>query len=281
MNTSKQPPEGNDYAVAKALNEEILAIIVIVVMIDLLGEPKNFRLAELNRSYILLVDELEALYERNPNLIKIKPEPIWKHFDVLQTATWEINEFLEDEENDMGQAHIARVNRLCILSDMKEPIFSEKQLKLIDYAKKVFSEYGTEMDQLNKDSLAQKASNWQIPKYYLTYRLDGTIWINDLLKIKKANAGSTTERLIEQSIKKPNELFIPDLNGARNLSTILSSAGFSKTTKDLFFPTVSSKGIIFRPTITAKQAKVENIDTSELDSILKELGAETESMSLN
>ena len=276
MNTSEQLPEGNDYAVAKALNEEILAIIVIVVMVDLLGEPKDFRLAELNRSYILLVHELETLYERNPNLNKIKPEPIWKHFDVLQTATWEINEFLEDEENDMGQAHIARVNRLCILSDIKEPIFSEKQSKLIDYAKKVFSEYGAEMDKLNRDSLAQKASNWQIPKYHLTYRLDGTIWINDLLKIKKANAGSTTERLMEQAIKRPGELFIPDLNGARNLSTIISSAGFTQTTKGLFFPTVSSKGIVFRQNITADQARADNIDTTELDLLLKNLGAETE-----
>jgi hypothetical protein len=58
---------------------------------------------------------------------------------------------------------------------------------------------------------------------------------------------------------------------------VLSSAGFTATLRDLFFPTVSkSKGIVFRDTVTRKQADDENIDTIELDLKLKELGASIE-----
>ena len=276
MDTSKQQSDGNIYAVAKALNIEVLSVIALVVMADLVGLPEDHEIKELNRAYILLVNEIQTLYDQSSKLATIKPEPIWKQFDVLKTATWEINEFLENPDNDMGQAHIARVDRLCILSDIDTPLFTEQQSKLLEYSKKVSSEYGLVIDELNKKSLAQKANNWQIPEYTLTYKLDGTIWINDLLKIKKANTGSNTERLLEQAFKKPNELFIPDLSASRNLSTIFSSAGFTSVTRELFFPVVSREGIIFRPIVKANEARSDNIDTSDLDLVLKNLGAETE-----
>lgn len=278
MDKTKQPSDGNDYAVAKALNTELLAIVAMVVMADAVGLPEDHEITELNRAYVLLVNETQELYDRHPELAAMQPEPIWKHFDVLTTASWEIMEFLEDPTNDLGQAHIARIDRLCILSDTDSPTFSAKQKKYIEYGKKVRLEYGKLIDETNKTILIKKANDWQIPEYFLTYRPDGSIWINDLLKIKKANAGSITERLLEQAIKNPNKLFKPNLGQvSRNLSTILSSAGFTKTTKQLFFPTVStSKGILFRPNISAEQAKNENIDTNEINLTLKKLGAKTE-----
>jgi hypothetical protein len=61
------------------------------------------------------------------------------------------------------------------------------------------------------------------------------------------------------------------------LSTILNSAGFTSSIRQIFFPTVSkSKGIVFRNIVTRKQADDEKIDTTELDLKLKVLGAITE-----
>jgi len=276
MDTLKQTSDGNDYAVAKALNIEVLTMIGLIVMADVVGLPEDHEINELNRAYILLVDEIQTLYDQNPKLAAIVPEPIWKHFDVLKTASWEINEFLEDPDNDLGQAHIARVDRLCILSGIDSPSFSDNQKNVNDRSKKVVLEYAKIISDTNITRLAKIENDWQIPEYRLTRKLDGTIWINDLLKIKKANTGSTSERLLDQSMKKPNELFIPDLNSSRNLSTIISSAGFTSITRELFFPTVSRLGIIFRPVVTAEESRSENIDTSELDLILKNLGATTE-----
>jgi len=273
----------NDYAVAYSLNNCVLGIIAMIVMADIVGKPEDADIHELNRAYVLVTDELEKLYDRNPKLAAIKPEPIWKRFDVLKTSSWQINEYLEDPENDMGQAHNARVEKLMILVGKDTPDFTPEQKKLLGYADSIRIKYGKLIDVLNKERIAKKLTDWQIPDYKLTYKPDGTILINDVLKLKKAHAGSTTERLLEQALKSPNTLFQPNLGQtSRNLSTVINSAGFTPTLRELFFPTVSkSKGIVFRPTITRKQADTDKIDTTELDLKLKELGAVTEPKTLN
>lgn len=159
-----------------------------------------------------------------------------------------------------------------------DPKYSPEQKKLVEATDKVLTNYLEMISAVNKERLAQKANDWQIPEYTLTYKLDGTILINDVLKLKRVHAGSTTERLLEQAVKRPHELFNPDLGQtARNLSTVLNSAGFTPVLRQLFFPTVSkTKGIVFRDTVTRKQADDENIDTTELDLKLKELDASTE-----
>lgn len=274
----KKQLDGNDYAVAHAFNNCVLGFIVMIALEDTIGTPEGNDFHELNRAYVLVVNELERLYDRNPELVAIKPEPVWKRFDVLKTNAWDINEYLDDPNNDAGQAHNARVERLMILANVDKPIFTTKQQELLDHAIKVRKRYSGLLDVLNKKQNTEKLDDWQIPNYSLLYKSDGTILINNVLKLKKAHAGSATERLFEQATKNPNTLFIPDLGQtSRNLSTILSSTGITPSLRQLFFPTVSkSKGLVFRPTITRQQADDEKIDTSELDLKLKELGAVTE-----
>lgn len=268
----------NDYAVAHAFNDCVLGIIVMILIEDTVGTPEGNGFHELNRAYVLVTNQLETLYDRNQKLAAIRPEPIWKKFDVLKTSSWEINEYLEDPSNDVGQAHNARVEKLMILANVDTPNFTTEQQELLDHANAVRRKYGELLDVLSNERNINKLSDWQIPSYSLVYKSDGTIIINDVLKLKKAHAGSATERLFEQATKNPDTLFIPDLGQtSRNLSTILSSAGITPSLRQLFFPTVSkSKGIVFRPAITHQQADDEKIDTSELDLKLKELGAATE-----
>lgn len=278
MDATDRSTQINDYAVAKELNDAAIAIIFTVIVGDSFGMPDNYQIKELNKSYILLVDELQKLYDRNPALAEIKPEPVWKRFDVLRTSTWEINDYATEVSADELHAHGARLEKLCIVSGINNAILSNDQKKLLDNAKKEITKYNKLSDDVNKQQKAKKDSEWQISEYKLDYKLDGTILINDVLKLKKAHAGSATERLIEQSLKNPNNLFIPDLGQtARNISTVLNGAGFTKELRQLFFPTVSkNKGVIFRPTISREQADAESIDTLELDTKLKELGALTE-----
>ncbi len=278
MEAMNQPTNDNDYAAAYALNGCVLGIIAMIVMADIVGMPEDSDIHELNRAYVLVVAELERLYDHNSKLTAIKPEPIWKRFDVLKTSSAEINEYLEDPESDMGQAHNARVEKLGIIAGVEEPDFTPEQKKLLDHAESVRIKYGKLLDGLSKEWRAKRSNNWQIPEYTLIYKPDGTILINDVLKLKKAHAGSTTERLLEQALKNPNTLFKPDLGQtSRNISTVLNSAGFTTILRQLFFPTVSkSKGVVFRPMITREQADADNINTTELDLTLKGLGANTE-----
>jgi hypothetical protein len=270
--------DSNDFAVAKALNALTGQMILCVVMAEVVGLPEDHDIHDLNRAYILLKEELQKLYDLNPALSEIKPEPIWKSFDVLRTSSWDINRYLEDADNDAGNAHNARVEKLCIIAGKETPNYTPEQKKLVKRVDETIGKYTEMITAANKAKLAKKANDWQIPDYSLTYKPDGSILINSVLTLKKVHAGSTTERLLEQAVKRPNELFKPDLGQtSRNLSTVLSSAGFTSSLRQLFFPTVSkSKGIVFRNTVTRKQVDDENIDTAELDLKLKKLGATTE-----
>jgi hypothetical protein len=225
--------ENNDFAVAKALNALVSQMILCIVMAEVVGLPEDHDIYDLNRAYVLLINELQKLYDGNATLSEIKPEPIWKRFDVLKTSSWDINRFLEDADNDAGNAHIARVEKLCIIAGKEIPDYSTEQKKLVDDVEESISKYTKMITVANKERLAIKENDWQIPEYTLIYKPDGTILINDVLKLKKVHAGSTTERLLEQALKQPNDLFKPDLGQtSRNLSTILNSAGFTSESQE-------------------------------------------------
>ena len=275
MEVKKNTVSPNEYAVAKALNEQIAALIVMIVIADNAGLPENYEIKDLNRSYVLLADELQRLYDRNPELSSIEPKPVWKHFDVLAASTWDINEHFEDPNNNELQAHIARVDRLCIISGIENPDFSPEQTDLVNYAETVRRKYGKMLNEVNAENTLKKENDWHIPEYTLTYKY-GSILINDVLKLKKTHDGSALDKLILLALKNPNTIFKPQLDGKRTLSTILSSAGITSTLRLLFFPEVGkSRGVLFRPTISSEAAREECIDTTELDLRLKDLGATT------
>lgn len=280
MEAADHSTNNDDYVAAKILNNRILHIFHYIKTADEVGIVEGSHIDELNRVYILLVDELQRLYEQNPDLAAIKPEPLWRRFDVLKTATWDITEYIENEAEDYGQAHFARIERLCILAGVENEGLSPnaKHYKLIESADSALHAYSKMIHNVNKKIREDVKTYVQIGEYSLIYKSDGTILINDVLKLKKVHAGSTTERLLEQAVKRPNELFKPDLGQtSRNLSTVLSSAGITPTLRQLFFPTVSkTKGVVFRPNVTREQADTDNIDTTELDHKLIDLGAETE-----
>ncbi len=277
MKENVQTPDNNDYAVVNALSKLVYQMLVFVYVGTGTELYKEREIADINRIYILVTHELEKLYARNPELLAIKPEPIWRRFDVLKNTTEKIADYF-NATDDHGADHTVRVEKLCIIAGVDDPSYTPEQQKLVDSANLVISEYVKMFKEAHENESENKASNWHIPSYNLTYKPDGTVLINGVLKLKKAHAGSSTERLLEQALKSPDTLFKPDIGQtSRNLSTVLSSAGFTKELRELFFPTVSNaKGIIFRPTVTRRQADDEKIDTSKLDIQLKELGAETE-----
>lgn len=283
MNEQLLLSSGNDYAVAYALNESVNSIISIIAFFQVIGTHKEFDPLELNRMYILLVFELETLYDRNPKLAEIKPEPIWRHFDIIKDKLHDVEIFALEESNS-NRSHLARVEKLCILSGEVSPVFTDKQQRFIDETKKISEKYSGMLlkevkkmpidETLNPDTTNVRA--WCIEEYTVIYKPDGTILINNVLKLKKIHAGSTVERLLEQSIKNPNILFKPNLGQtARNISTVLSSAGFTPILRDIFFPIVSDdKGIIFRPKVSREETLTERINTNEIDTLLVESGAQ-------
>jgi hypothetical protein len=278
MGTTKSPINANDYAVAKALSEEVMGIIIMVLIVNAADLPDDYQITELNRAYVLLTNELQILYDRNSELAEIRPEPIWKRFDVLKTSTRGINEHVADPYIDAGQAHIVRIDRLCIIANTGTPNLSPDQKKLIDEAKSITSKYGKMIDKAYEANKRIQGDDCYIHEYTLTYKY-GLILINDVLKLKKAHERSTLDKLMLKALENPNQLFNPILDSKRTVSTTLSNAGFTVTLRKLFFPEAGSRGVLFRPIITSETARAEHINTTELDLQLKELGATTEPVS--
>ena len=275
MESEKQPTGNNDFPVANALNAVLLAIVGIVRKSKAMNLPEDYELNELNRSYVLLVDELEQIYDRNTKLCEISPRPFWRQFDTLTPHSWWILKHLDASEQDKGQAHMTRIERLCIVEDCRTPELSTKQLDILKAALVAVTDYRQILADVRLDIEEKMEDSWYISDYRLDYETNGAIVINKVFILKRAHIDSTLDQLLEQAFENEGSLFIPNLpQTARNISTVLSSAGFTPELRRLFFPVVSnSKGVLFRSTISFAEASGEGIETTELDLILKALGA--------
>ena len=271
---SEQKNGTNDYALARHLNRRVAAIFMLV--------SANYKyiedLTDINRSYVLLVHEIKKLYERNPDLKEIRPTICWRVYDTLDAMDpYDLFESGGDI-NEQGAQHISQVNKLSIISVKEEPDITPELQKLLDVAGKDVKILIAELDK-TKEEREANPKEWYIPEYTLKYdKLRGSITINNAIKINKRSTsdGSNIDRLLKQAvIENPNELFIPELNKSKkNLSTIISNAGFDVTLRQLFFPIArQDRGVHCRPKVTRAKADAEGIDTTELDLKLKEAGA--------
>jgi len=279
MGAKKQQPKSDDYAVARLLNTVLLAIVQQVREVNALDLPDDYdwKLDELNRSYVLLVNGLEKLYKQNSKLAEIEPKPFWAKYNILEPYYWQILRYLDEDAQEKGQAHMNQLERLCIIADSNKPELSPENKKLLEQAFEAIKNYGAflkvvEADKAEIDDEYFNDEAWYIPEYFVSYK-NGEIVINNVLLLKKTHIGSTIDQLLEQAFKNPNKLFTPELPAtARNLSTVLSSAGFDSTLRQMFFPKLSlNKGVLFRPKVTYEQIEKDKIDTTILDLILEKI----------
>ncbi len=271
--------EANDYAVAYSLNELVRETLIIIFIAKVYGVDAKLNVDDINRDYVLLVNELSQIYDKNTDLLAIKSEPIWRNFDRIKHSIDKIHEHILSQGTGISAEHCADVERLCIIAGSKDPEYVSELRELIDHTTSVKERLLEDIDKevLEKQqSESLKILGSYVYEYRLRYKPDGTILINDVLILKRVHAGSITEKLLEQALKNPNTPFKPDLGKtARNISTIISSAGFKPTLREIFFPSVSNDSVVFRPLLSREQADIERIDTDELDIQLKELGAMT------
>ncbi len=259
----------NDFAVAKALNERVTTIFDMLAR----NNTSSLDITAINRSYVLLVNSLKKIYARNDELSAIEQKPIWEYFDIIEGCEYEISEYTNNWNNDTGQGHIARVNKLCIVSGKEKPDYSPEIRQIVDEADKAIISFQAILE----ENEPEQDSDWSIPEYHLTYKDDGTILINGVLALKKTQAGQTPDKLMNQLLKNDGqkEPFKPVLNTERPLTTIIGDMGFDKTLRAIFFPTISKdKGLVFRSRISREQADAQHIDTKQLDRKLKGLNAE-------
>lgn len=268
---SQDRDKPNDYAIAYHLNNIAIALFEMVANHNDTPDTKA-----INRSYILITDELKRLYARNPELEAIKQNICWQSFDRLEHIENEIWDYKQYSENDYGVSHNAQVNTLCILNNKETPEFRPELKKIVDEAEANGKAFYAILEEADEEE-----PNWFIPEYKLTYKIDGSIVINDVLTVKKTQSGLASDKLMTQALQNEGKQFKPDFgkNYSRNLTTTLSGMGFKKNQalQQLFFPVASnSEGVIFRSSVSRDEAVKDRINTRKLDAQLKKLGAETE-----
>lgn len=260
---NEQKSSANDYALAKYINKRIVAIFALVA--DYRKDLPD--LTDINRSYVLLVNEVKKIYERQPELKSIRHNICWRTFSTIDAMDpHDLFEYSDDYRNH-GIEHISKVNSLCIVADKEEPDISPELMKVLDEAEK---------------NIIAFAEDWLIPEYTFEITGSGVLLVNGtegVMKVNKVNASSTIDEILNEAKEKPNTTFLPNLKGhklKRGIRTALAEVGFTGAIEKLFMPVMDNRrGIMFRPKVSRAEANKENIDLSALDKKLKELGAET------
>lgn len=268
---SEQRDKANDFALAHYLNECAIALFSLIA-----NNRNTPDTTGINRSYILITDTLKRLYARNPQLQGINMPICWQAFDRLEYIHNELWEYTNDSNSDYGQSHNAQVNRLCIINGKEKPDIAPDIKKILDEANRNANAF---IDELEDEDEPEVYDGKYIPAYTVSYKDDGTILVNDVLKLKKLQAGQVSDMIMSQSFKhdRQPEPFKPVIATKRQLTTIIGEMGFDKTLRAIFFPTISKdKDIMFRSKETRIKADAQHIDTKQLDKKLKQLGAVTE-----
>ena len=259
---SKNTDNANDYALAKLLNEYEIKIF------SLLADHGNLPDAsDVNRSYVLLSEELKEIYARQPKLKKMGQPICWQVMSNLELFHENIGEYKTlaweyvNSGADYGQEHNASVITLCIKSNASKPVVPPEIDQLLSEAEKNISAFQYELDKMNA-KLSIKG--FTIP----VVTIGETIY-----RFSSMREGSLVLRILEHCLENhPDEQV--DLNTLKKELNDLGIKVPAKTNiKEEFrtsrfgaeqplnpFVTAFPKAIIVRPTVELSDKQVEMIE---------------------
>ena len=286
---SQDRDKANDYIVAQYLNERANTMVGLVydAMSQSYSGIARPDITKMNKAYVLIVEELKALTDRNPKLQAIDARAIWQHFDTLKGYDADIYTYYEPfSQSDDMEVYTNKLDRLCIISNAEKPQYTKAQERLIadaDEAIRIYRNSIKKAQEINED----QRTDWFIPDYKLTHAGKKYLKINGI-DIKKTNAGAVDDILVSAFDNDGKGVFTPDIGSTErkltsNVADIFNGKVFTKdeqkALKALFFRNVSDKTntLSFVSWVTRDEADaIPNLDTSALDKKLKQLGAKTE-----
>lgn len=164
----------NDFAVAKELNESVSKIVSLVA--DNIRKANNYSLTDtsaINRSYVLMVNELQRIYDRNIELSSISYSPVWREIELIDSNAELINDYVWERQNGSGQMHTAQVAKLAIIAGKDKADLTDKQKSIVNEADKAIADFSEEVyENINKNS-SKKVNN-----FFLDYKTSKD-WFKD------------------------------------------------------------------------------------------------------
>lgn len=147
---SENTNNGNDYALARLLNERVIHIFTLM---DTQNDLPDY--SALNRSYVLLREELIQIYARQPELQNAGGGICWRVMHNIETFHENIGEYKTtafDYANsgaDYGWEHNAIVNMLCIKANIDKPVIPPHIQRLLTDAESNIEAFQFNLDKMN------------------------------------------------------------------------------------------------------------------------------------
>jgi|JI10StandDraft_1071094.scaffolds.fasta_scaffold03142_21 hypothetical protein len=176
---SENDNNANDYALARIMNERVIRIFALL---DTLRDLPDF--STLNRSYVLLANELKQIYARQPELQKAGGTICWRVMDNVELFHENIAEYktlayeYTNSGADYGEEHNSNVNMLCIKANIDKPIIPTEIEKLLTEADSNIKAFQYELDKMYATLSIEYVSGRPVvsvgdEKYHLSAMRDG------------------------------------------------------------------------------------------------------------
>jgi len=251
----------NDYALARLLNERVINIFTLLANHRDIPDT-----TDVNRSYVLLADELKLIYARQPELQNIGEPICWRVMSNLELFHENIGEYktlaweYTNSGADYGEEHNASVTTLCIRTNATKPVISPQIEQLMSEADSNIKSFQYELDKMNAKLTIE---GFSIPvvtvgeiKYRFTSMRDGLVLsiIDHCLKNhpnQQVDFNTLKAELIEQDIKVPAKT---------NIREQIRKSRFGDNMPLNPFVSAYPKAIMVRPTVELNDEQIKQIE---------------------
>jgi hypothetical protein len=169
---SENNDTANDYALARLLNERVITIFKLM---DNERDLPDY--SALNRSYVLLREELKQIYARQPELQNAGGGICWKVMRNIELFHENIGEYKSTAFDyshsgaDYGDEHNTNVNMLCIKVNIDKPVIPQHINELVTEAERNIEDFQFNLDKMNAALSFEKITIPVITIGNNTYRL--------------------------------------------------------------------------------------------------------------
>ncbi len=262
---SENTDTANDYALARLLNERVIRIFALL---DTLKDLPDY--SALNRSYVLLANELKQIYARQPELQKAGGTICWRVMDNIELFHENIAEYktlayeYTHSGADYGEEHNSNVNMLCIKANIDKPVIPSEIEKLLTEAETNINAFQHELDKMNAKL---SIDGFSIPlvtvgekKYRFTSMRDGLV----LKIIEHCLKNHPNQQIDFDTLKSElNELDIK-IPAKTNIRELIRKSHFGDQRPLNPFVSAYPKAILIRPTVELSNEQLKEIDLASV-----------------
>lgn len=258
---SENTDTANDYALARILNENLIKIFA------LLDDQRNLPdYSALNRSYVLLSNEVKQIYARQPKLQEAGGTICWKVMKNVELFHENIGEYKSlaweytNSGADYGEEHNSNVNMLCIEEGIDKPVLSPHIKQLLTEAENNIKAFQYELAKMYPTLSIEVISGRPVvtigdEKYRLSAMREGTVLTVISYCLDKHPNSQVDLETLKSELREAGL----SAHGLNNLKESIRNSHFGKNKPLQPFVEAYPKAILVRKTIELNDDQIKAI----------------------